>query len=117
MDALITITGMKFFAYHGCYAFERENGGWYTVDVAVTTDVTRAAEADELSGTVNYEVVYSSVAAVMQVPVKLLEHLAYKIVMDLRSSFPASGSIRVTVHKHQPPLAGEVEETSVTITG
>lgn len=108
---------MEFFAYHGYYPEEQQKGGAYIVDVRLETEIAVAAEMDELTGTVNYEIVYDAVSLEMQKNCKLIEHLAYNIVLSLKARLTGAENLEVTVHKLAPPLGGKVEETSITIKG
>src|SRR5438045_2890301 len=101
----IGLEGMEFHAHHGVYEEERIKGGKYVVDVIVYTDAMQAELYDDLNGTVNYEKIYSAVEQNMQQPVKLIEHLARKILNDLRVFISKDDQIRVKVQKLLPPLS------------
>ncbi len=111
----IELNNMKFYAYHGVHSFEREKGGWYSVSVTLETEIDEAAINDNLSGTINYEEIYRLVESEMKIPVSLIEHLAYKIVMHIGNSFPLLKNVMVCVDKHQPPVGGETEKARITI--
>ncbi len=115
MNGEIRIHGMKFYAYHGYYPEERVQGGWYIVDVMLETVITRAANDDDIHGTVNYEHIYKLVASQMQKSVSLIEHLAKRIVDSISSAFPHLSKLEVTVKKLQPPIGGECEWVSITL--
>lgn len=117
MTGVIKIQGMEFYAYHGYYPEEQERGGWYKVDVTLETEIIKAAQYDELSGTFNYEMVYEIVKKEMEHSCKLIEHLAYNIVIALQKHVEGYKNLEVTVHKLLPPLPGKVEEASVTLKG
>lgn len=115
MQGKIQVTGMEFYAHHGCFEEERLVGTNFKVDVTLFCDVSEAAQQDDLQKTVNYQQVYVLVKEVMQEPVKLLETLAYKIICSLKENFRNIEKLSVTVYKKNPPLGGPVQWTSVTI--
>ena len=111
----IGLEGMEFYGYHGVYEEERKNGGKYIVDVFVYTDAQRAENYDDLDGTVNYEKIYKAVYENMQQPVKLIEHLARKVLNDLRVFVAKDDKIRIKVRKLNPPLGTKVSASVVEI--
>lgn len=112
---IITLEGMEFYARHGYYEEERIIGNKYSVDVHIEADFHEAADHDELSGTINYEKIYETVAAVMSIDALLLEHLAGKMVKDLKNQFPDALSVRVRVSKYNPPIKGLCHRASVEL--
>jgi dihydroneopterin aldolase len=56
--SLITIEGMEFFAYHGCFKEEQIIGTKFLVDLYIESDTIEAEETDKLSKTINYQTVY-----------------------------------------------------------
>ncbi|OYT12618.1 MAG: hypothetical protein B6I19_09430 [Bacteroidetes bacterium 4572_114] len=72
--ALISLEGMEFFAYHGCFSEEQIIGTRFVVDLYIETDMKEAEESDKLSKTINYQDVYLMVKEQMMVKSKLLEH-------------------------------------------
>lgn len=111
----IGLEGMEFHAHHGVYDEERIKGGKYIVDVFVYRDALQAELYDDLNGTVNYEKIYSAAEQNMKQPVKLIEHLARKILNDLRVFIPKDDKIRIKIQKIAPPLSGKVAAAVVEI--
>ena len=111
----IGLEGMEFYAYHGYYEEERKTGGKYLVDVMVYTNAELAETLDEINGTINYEEIYAIVQKNMEEPVRLLEHLASKIMTDLRKFIIKDDFIRIKIRKIQPPLNGKVEAAVVVL--
>lgn len=106
---------MEFYAFHGVYEEERKIGGKYSVDVFVFTNADEARQKDDLNGTVNYEKIYTAVKTNMQVPVQLIEHLAQKILVEVRSFVAKEDKIKIKIRKLQPPLGGVVGASIVEI--
>lgn len=113
--SLIAIEGMEFYAYHGVYENEHKVGGVYVVDVYLETDFSEAAKNDDLNGTINYEAVFNICKSLMQQPVKLIEHLGYKIIEATTLISTKITFVKVRVSKIQPPLAGKVARTYVEL--
>lgn len=111
----IGLEGMEFYAYHGCYQEERKTGGRYLVDVMVYTNAELAETLDDLGGTVNYEEIYGVVARNMAEPVKLIEHLASRIMGDLRKFVTKDDFIRIKIQKLHPPLNGKIAAAVVLL--
>ncbi|MFT4030968.1 MAG: dihydroneopterin aldolase [Siphonobacter sp.] len=111
----IALEGLEFFSYHGFYAEEQKIGNRYAVDVIITVDFEQAAIDDKLSETVNYEKVYQIVSEIMQHSHKLLEHIAYQIITQIRERYPRVETVKVAVSKFNPPVGGVCERARVTL--
>jgi 7,8-dihydroneopterin aldolase/epimerase/oxygenase len=111
----ISIEGMEFFAYHGCFKEEQIIGTRFTVDLFLETDTNEAEITDDLSQTVNYQAVYGVVAQEMAIKSKLLEHVARRILDRVAKEFPKVISSRIKISKMNPPVGGKVERVSVEL--
>jgi dihydroneopterin aldolase len=114
---IIALEGLEFFAYHGYYEEEQKIGNRYQVDIQITTDFSEAAEEDKLGGTVNYEDLYRIIASIMADKIKLLEHIAQRIIQQVRIQYPAVSEIKVSVSKLNPPIGGVCERAKITLIG
>lgn len=112
---LISIEGMHFFAYHGCFKEEQIIGTKFLVDLFMETDTASAEESDDLSATVNYQAVYGLVKEEMQIKSNLLEHVARRILKRIAASYPQVSSCRIKVSKLNPPVGGKVDRVSVEL--
>jgi 7,8-dihydroneopterin aldolase/epimerase/oxygenase len=113
----VSLEGMEFYARHGYYEEERIIGNKYSVDVTIELDFLDASNNDKLEGTVNYEKVYEIVSGVMAVDARLLEHLAGKIILDLKLAFPQITKSIVKVSKYNPPIKGLCHRATVEMEG
>ena len=104
-EQTITLTGLRFYAYHGAEPQEAIVGSWYTVDVSMQTDATQAILTDELGGTINYAKVTEIIKAQMEIRSALIEHVAGRIANALITNFPAIESLTLTVCKENPPVS------------
>ncbi len=110
----IELSGMEFYAFHGCYSEEQRVGGPFRVDLSFEADTARAAASDDINDTVSYLAVYECVRDEMAQPSHLLEHVARRIIGAVKGRFPV-GTVRVRVSKLNPPLGGPVGAASVTM--
>ena len=115
MTGRIALEGLEFHAFHGVYPHERESGNWFEVDIAVETDFTSAALADDLSGTVNYESLYRIVKDEMEKPSRLLETVAYNIIQDIFRELPPVQSVDLKIAKTNPPIGGKGRRASIHV--
>jgi len=111
----IALEGLEFFAFHGYYDEEQKIGNKYGVDLHLKTDLHAAGASDKLAATDNYEVLYRLVLAEMQLPARLLEHLAHRILDRIMSEFPQVRRGQVSVSKFNPPLGGICHRARVTL--
>jgi len=114
MNSKIYISGMEFYAHHGCFAEERQVGTYFKVDLVLGYDATQAANTDDIAQTVNYQTVYSDIKEIMQVPVNLLETLCQNCLSMLREKYPQVNHAEVTIHKLNPALGGKIKAVSVS---
>lgn len=113
----VALEGMEFYARHGYYEEERKIGNKYSVDLFMTLDMTSAVCHDQLDGTVDYEKVYEIIAEVMSVDASLLEHLAGKVIQQLKTHFTKLETVKVRISKHNPPIKGLCKTATVTLEG
>ena len=113
--AIISVEGMEFFAYHGCFAEEQIIGTKFLVDLFLEVNTGAAEQTDNLGDTVNYQAVYQVVKAEMEIKSKLLEHLARRILRRIQSEFPAVEGATIKVRKLNPPLGGKIDFVSIQL--
>ncbi len=111
----IALEGLEFFAYHGFYDEEQKIGNKYAVDIIVYADFSEAARRDRLSATVNYEDLYTITAAVMKRPARLLEHIAHRLIAEIKQQYPAVETVEVSVSKFNPPIGGVCHRARITL--
>jgi dihydroneopterin aldolase len=111
----IILKEMVFYGYHGALAAERERGQVFVVDVEVLSDLSRAAESDTLSDTVDYRDLYDRVRTVVTgPPLHLLEAVADRIarvVLDVHGV----EAVIVEVRKPHAELGGAVAYAAVRV--
>ena len=112
---LIAIEGIKFHGYIGCHKIEKRIGNYYEIDVYIETNLSKAGANDQLGNTIDYEIVYQIVKAIMSEPANLLEHVADKIIRSVGKKFKKIKNVKVRVAKLNPPLSGEVKKVYVEL--
>lgn len=112
---IIEIEGMKFYAFHGHFEAEQIVGNEFIVDLRLETDCNKAAISDNLVDALNYQVVYEIVKREMAQPSKLLENIAKRILDSLKFQFTSIINVSVKISKINPPMGGEIEKVSVTL--
>lgn len=112
----IAIENVAFHCRHGVFDQERTVGADYAVTLRVSVACTAAMHADSLEGTVNYADLYALCKQQMEIPSRLIEHVALRIAAEVKRRFPqvVSGSLRV--EKLHPPIAGFDGSASVALT-
>ncbi len=112
-NMIVELKQARFFAYHGLYPEERKTGNWFVVDLAVMYE-----PADELlfgiDSTINYAGLYAIVKDQMNQPAGLLESLAAEIAAKIRSVFPQTKKIRISITKLHPPIEQFTGQVAVT---
>jgi len=115
MNSKIHLSGMEFYAHHGCFEEERQVGAHFKVDLVLEYEAKQATQTDDIVQAVNYQAVYLEVKEIMKHPVNLLETLCQKILFMLKEKFPQIIHAEVTVHKMNPALGGKIAFVSLTI--
>ena len=112
---LIEIEGMHFYAYHGHFKVEQIVGNDFLVDLQLESDCSEAAISDDLNDALNYQAVYTLVKKEMAIKSHLLENVAKRILDTLHAEFPNLEKSKIKVSKMNPPMGGEIEKVSVTL--
>ena len=112
---IVALEGMEFYAFHGFYEEEREKGNDFVVDVSLTTTFQKAADTDELSGTVDYVQLHELVKAEMEIPTKLLERVAARIIEKCFEKFDTVSGVKVSVAKKNPPIDAPIRQSKITM--
>ncbi len=113
--SIISIEGMEFFAYHGCFKEEQMIGTKFNIDLFLTVDTSKAEESDSLADTVNYQEVFRLVKKEMELTSKLLEHVGHRILNSVKSTFPQIEKATLKIRKMNPPLGGKMDYVSLTL--
>ncbi len=111
----IALRGMLFLARHGVTLEERLEPQPIEVDVEIAADLDRASASDNLSDTIDYSVVFSLVARIVEDrSFRLIEALAGTIAQAVLEA-TAARNVVVRVRKPRAPLPGPFETVEVTV--
>lgn len=110
MTNIIRIKNASFYAYHGALQEEQSIGGKFEADVDIYTDFTKAAQADDLRKTINYDEVYKFINKIVHgKKYYLIETLATVIADELLKKYHDIKKIEVRVRKHHVPVGGVLD--------
>lgn len=111
----IELIGLRARGRHGVLPAERELGQEFVIDVSLGLDTRPAAQADDLSRTVDYGALADRLVAVAQgEPVDLLETLAERLAQVCLED-PIVRQVDVTVHKPAAPVPHPFADVAVKI--
>jgi len=117
----IQITGLRVFAHHGVFDFERQNGQDFFIDATVWLESSSALVSDDLNETVHYGTLAEAIVDnVRGEPVDLIETLAQRLLeMVLNFGGPTSPIRRaeITVHKPNAPIPHDFADVAITVEG
>lgn len=110
----VILRDIRFFAFHGYYDEEQVLGSEFYVNIETENEVYGNG-GDNLNNTVNYERLFEISASEMQKPRKLLETVAHSILDQIRHEFLGVKTIKVSIRKMHPPLAGQVNSSIIEL--
>ena len=113
---LITVEGIRVFAFHGHLPEEAVLGGHFIVNVWVEADTTEVEKTDDLNDTVDYVKIIEIVKQQMAIRSNMIEHPAKRIV-DAILPLHKVQKVTVEVEKIQPPIDATFDKISVTTEG
>ena len=112
----ITIENMEFYAYHGHFEEEQKIGTWFSLDLIMDVDTSKAELTDELEDTVDYSSVYQVVKEQMMIPSKLLENVGRRILNTIKEQFPDVKDAILKIRKMNPPIGGKMNFVCLGLT-
>lgn len=113
---IIEIEDMEFYAYHGCYAMEKQVGNLFVVQATLTVNTDIPAKTDSINDALNYHTAYLIIREQMSITSSLLEHVTQRIIDALFAAFPNQLiSAKIKVSKMAPPMGGKMKAVSVTL--
>jgi len=112
---IIKVTNIRAFAYHGCLKEETKIGSDYRVDIKVSADLSASSKTDQLSDTVDYVLLNRIVKEEMAIASHLLETVAKRIIDRIFKEDALVKKTTVSVSKINPPIGGDVEMVTITI--
>jgi dihydroneopterin aldolase len=113
---LISVEGIRVFAYHGHLPEEAVLGGHFIVNVWVNADTSKVEQTDDLNDTVDYVKIIEVVKEQMVLRANMIEVPAKRIVNTILTLNKVQ-KVKVEVEKIQPPIDATFDKISVTIEG
>ena len=110
---LITIEGIRVFAYHGHLPEEKKLGGHFIVNVWVNVDTQLVEKTDDLDDTADYVQIIDIVKEQMAVRANMIEVPAKRIADEILQLQKVQ-KVKVEVEKIQPPIDAVFDKISVT---
>lgn len=111
---VVFVKGLKVEAVIGVYAWERAITQPLLIDIALETDVSRAAGSDDVNDALNYKAVCDDVSAWCQaIKAQLLEHLADKVADKLLTKYSCH---KITLSIAKPTAIKQADAVGVQIT-
>ena len=113
---LITVEGIRVFAYHGHLPEEAVLGGHFIINVWLEADTSEVEKTDNLKHTVDYVKIIAIVKEQMAIRADMIEVPAKRIVNAI---LPLNKVKKVTVEleKVLPPIDATFDKISVTSEG
>ena len=115
MTSKIFLENIKIYAYHGVLPEEKIIGTYYIVNVEVHADLWKAVGTDGLKDTINYAKLNEIIHEQMEIPSELMEHVAGRILKNIKVTFPQISFVKIRITKTSPPMKGEMDGVSVEI--
>ncbi|MBT6808010.1 MAG: dihydroneopterin aldolase [Flavobacteriales bacterium] len=113
---LITVEGIRVFAYHGHLEEESILGGNFIVNVWVEADTSEVEKTDDLNDTVDYVRIIEIVKEQMGIRANMIELPAKRIVEAILPLNKVQ-KVKVELEKIQPPIDATFDKISVTSQG
>ncbi len=114
-ESFVFLRNVRFYAFHGVMAQERQVGGEFLLTLRVGYPIDKAMESDDVADTLNYATLFDIAKREMDIPSRLLEHVARRIVKAITTAFPEVTSIDLELMKQNPPMGADCEGAGVMI--
>ncbi len=93
------------YAYHGLFPEERKTGGEFEINLTVSYQPDRDIISN-IRSTINYVSLFELVKQQFHTPVNLLETLVMNIAEEIKSLYPQTKRVCISVSKLNPPITG-----------
>ena len=113
---LISVEGIRVFAYHGHLPEEAILGGHFIVNVWVEADTSQVEKSDDLNDTVDYVQITEIVTQQMSIRADMIEVPARRIA-DKILRLKKVQKVKVEVEKNRSPINVVFDKISVTAEG
>lgn len=114
-ETYVYLKEIRFYAFHGVMPQEQLVGGEFMVSLRVAYPFEAAMESDDVTDTLNYAELYALVKEQMDIPSRLLEHVAGRIVKAIQMQYPQVTRIELKITKQNPPMGADCEGAGVEV--
>ena len=114
-ESYVHIDGIRLHARHGVLPQEQLTGNDYIINVRAGYDISRAMQTDDVADTLNYAEVYNIIKEEMNIPSKLIEHVAGRIADRLMDSYADISSVMLRITNCNPPMGADCNGAGVEI--
>lgn len=114
-ETYVYLKEIRFYAFHGVMPQEQLVGGEFMVSLRVAYPFEAAMESDDVTDTLNYAELYALVKEQMDIPSRLLEHVAGRIVKAIQMQYPQVTRIELMITKKNPPMGADCEGAGVEV--
>jgi len=111
----IILENIRIYTNHGCLEEEEIIGSEYRVDLEVTADLSKSAQSDNLTDTVDYVSLNRIIVEEMAIRSKLLEQVAQRILDRIFIEEHLVEKAHVKVAKINPPIGGDVASVIISM--
>lgn len=111
----IILENIRIYSNHGCLDEEALIGSDYVVDLEIEADLSKSAQTDDLSDTVDYVHLNQIVKEEVSIRSKLLEKVADRVLQRIGDEISMVNFARVKLSKMNPPIGGNVEKVSIIL--
>ena len=115
IESDIYLDEVRFYAFHGVMPQETQVGGEFVVSLRVGYPIQAAMETDDVADTLNYAELFQLVKQQMEIPSKLIEHVAGRIVKAIQQQFPQVSIIHLKITKKNPPMGADCAGAGVEV--
>ena len=109
----VALNDVKCFALHGYYPEEQLIGHYFLVSTEVVFEP--AADTEDITKTINYEVLNEIILAEMKNTQKMLETVVKNILDDILRKYPFVQEATVGIKKLHPAMPGDVQQSFVQL--
>jgi len=114
MKLTTAIENVKFYAYHGLYDFEHQQGGEFMVNVFIDEEIDDHANLNNINNLINYEIVYTIVSEEMNNTRHMIEDVANSILQRIcKMLINKKACVTVKINKINP--AGKFGSGSASV--
>ena len=112
----IILAGIEVMGRHGCSELERRHEQLFIVDAELFLDLSRAGKTDDLGDTIDYVQIIRDIKKIVGgTPRNLIETVAQDICEILLRKYFLLESLKITIHKPNPPVAEKFSGAAVQL--